>query len=374
MIDVSQKDAPTPLEAGANPGGTGREETAMELISGGDFVGCALTCSAAQEPPVDIVSQVFAANNAARLALDGYTKLLAGRSAIGHVPQELLSSPAAFGEFRTLIDGHREVESLHVHGCKLHQTVYQCKHDVCTTQGIHHLGAECCNPVMKSDDAEVRRSVLAALVERDTLARVAERMGKPASQIKDMISTPPRKSFGEKVARAMEDHYCATWDKTAPPRFLESPEWLSGRPAAAENEAPKAAIGEAADLLADWESLPEGWRFYVCRKTKQLREIADSLPEFLKDSLQKIPSSENYWKWERAVTEFVYERNNIVEDDGYIGPDRRSDVIVHDPERRQVLLMQAKEPRGSAPTVRGNSSTVHISAAKKPRSGKQGQS
>ncbi|WP_316855710.1 S24 family peptidase [Ralstonia mannitolilytica] len=57
-----------------------------------------------------------------------------------------------------------------------------------------------------SDVSTTRRRVLERLVDRYGLAQVAKRMGKPASQINDMLAG--RKSFGEKVARAMEK----AWD------------------------------------------------------------------------------------------------------------------------------------------------------------------
>lgn len=151
-------------------------------------------------------------------------------------------------------------------------------------------------------------------------------------------------------------------------------EWLE----AAESSAPVDDVGSktnpAAELLADWEALPEGWRYYICRKTRQLREIADGLPDFLKDSLRTIPNDANYWKWERDIAEFVYQRNGIVEDDGYFGPERRADAEGHDPERRQnVVSLQSKQvgQGGSSPGVHGNSATIHRSdnkRGKRPRS------
>lgn len=50
--------------------------------------------------------------------------------------------------------------------------------------------------------ADVRRARLKLLVDDQGLTEVARRVGKPASQISDMLAG--RKSFGEKVARAME--------------------------------------------------------------------------------------------------------------------------------------------------------------------------
>lgn len=55
--------------------------------------------------------------------------------------------------------------------------------------------------------AESRRAVLKELIRTryDGVARqLAIAAGKPESQINDMLSDPPRKSFGEKVARQME--------------------------------------------------------------------------------------------------------------------------------------------------------------------------
>lgn len=61
----------------------------------------------------------------------------------------------------------------------------------------------CCNVAMET--AEIRRKILAEIVARDGLSSVAKRVGKPDSQINDMLNG--RKSFGEKVARAIEKRY-----------------------------------------------------------------------------------------------------------------------------------------------------------------------
>lgn len=55
------------------------------------------------------------------------------------------------------------------------------------------------------DVADIRRANLGAIVERDGLASVAKRVGKPDRQINDMLAG--RKSFGEKVARDIEKKY-----------------------------------------------------------------------------------------------------------------------------------------------------------------------
>lgn len=93
-----------------------------------------------------------------------------------------------------------------------------------------------------------------------------------------------------------------------------------------------------AALLTDWQALPEGWRYYICRKTKELRDIADGLPDFMKKALREIPDDASYWKWEREIADFVYQRNGIVQDDGYIGRERRAQDAGHDPNRRRFGL------------------------------------
>lgn len=64
-----------------------------------------------------------------------------------------------------------------------------------------------------SELAEIRRKNLELIVDRLGLAAAARRFNKPASQIRDMITK--RKSFGEKVARNMEE----VWEKEGFPRL-----------------------------------------------------------------------------------------------------------------------------------------------------------
>lgn len=70
-----------------------------------------------------------------------------------------------------------------------------------------------CNVDM--DIQDIRRKVLAALIEKDTLAVAAKKFGKPDRQLLDMIKK--RKSFGEKVAREMEKNYAPE----RPPGWLD---------------------------------------------------------------------------------------------------------------------------------------------------------
>ncbi len=67
-----------------------------------------------------------------------------------------------------------------------------------------------------TDIQQIRREKLAKLVDEYGLAVVAKRIGKPASQVNDMLAG--RKSFGEKVARAIE----VSWGADMPAGWLDS--------------------------------------------------------------------------------------------------------------------------------------------------------
>ncbi|GAA7771989.1 hypothetical protein RN01_28100 [Cupriavidus sp. SHE] len=84
-----------------------------------------------------------------------------------------------------------------------------------TDQGIHRLVYACCNAPM-TELTELRRRNLGLLVQQYGLNQVAKRVGKPASQISDMLAG--RKSFGEKIARALEQ----AWDARKPPLWLDA--------------------------------------------------------------------------------------------------------------------------------------------------------
>lgn len=74
----------------------------------------------------------------------------------------------------------------------------------------------CCNSLMNTI-ADVRRANLRFLIERDGLSSVARRAGKPDRQLNDMVAG--RKSFGEKVARAIE----SSLDPSLKPGWLDQP-------------------------------------------------------------------------------------------------------------------------------------------------------
>ena len=57
------------------------------------------------------------------------------------------------------------------------------------------------------DIQETRRRVLRELIKtrnNGVVRQFASEIGKPDGQINDMLATPPRKSFGERVARQIE--------------------------------------------------------------------------------------------------------------------------------------------------------------------------
>lgn len=60
-------------------------------------------------------------------------------------------------------------------------------------------------------------------MKNEGLANVSRWMEKPERQINDMLSKPPRKTFGEKVAKAMEEAYAKNCDSAPPPGWLVSP-------------------------------------------------------------------------------------------------------------------------------------------------------
>lgn len=69
---------------------------------------------------------------------------------------------------------------------------------------------------MTNNIASIRRENLRRLVERDGLSLVAKHANKPARQLNDMLAG--RKSFGEKVARAIE----LEMDPSRPPGWLDT--------------------------------------------------------------------------------------------------------------------------------------------------------
>jgi len=101
--------------------------------------------------------------------------------------------------------------------------------------------------------AELRKANLRAIVERDGLTSAARRFQKPDRQLNDMLAG--RKSFGEKVARAMERSY----DPSLPPGWLDLPPDAPPPPLPEpSNVSADLALSPAlADLLASARPLPD---------------------------------------------------------------------------------------------------------------------
>lgn len=99
--------------------------------------------------------------------------------------------------------------------------------------------------------ADIRRANLRRLVERDTLASVSRRAGKPDRQINDMIAG--RKAFGEKVARAIEGNL----DPSRPAGWLDTPLDANVLIYDKENVTPSALSSSESRLLQP----PCGWPF-----------------------------------------------------------------------------------------------------------------
>lgn len=98
----------------------------------------------------------------------------------------------------------------------------------------------CCNA--KMDIADTRRKNLQRLVQSEGLSVVARKCGKPDRQINDMLSG--RKSFGEKVARAIEKKYAPE----KPAGWLDAERSRSGYESPANSTKPLAVMEPSPDF------------------------------------------------------------------------------------------------------------------------------
>lgn len=312
--------------------------------------------------PIDIWPKVFASDCASGLSLDGDAELFPCLPSIGDVSEHPEGGSAALRKAFAFLDGDGKVEVLHVHGRKLHQTVYESKRRDYTVSGIHRPVTEWCNRPMATDDAEVRRAVLRALVERDGLAVVARRMGRPDRQINDMISTPPRKSFGEKVARGMEQKWRENWDSAAPDRFLERLDWLTGETSSSRNITEEDRVeqygppvsDEEAELLRDLrELLRERWDYYAAEIRREA-DVARAYKAMAGKPLRAISDEEVARHLPPAPTAPPVERRQD-------GPGRRATD-----SRRPAPVVDLQQPSNGigAVGVRGDSKLVE---SKNPR-------
>jgi len=112
-------------------------------------------------------------------------------------------------------------------------------------------------------NADSRRDVLRNLIRtryHGVARHLAIAAGKPEGQINDMLSNPPRKSFGEKVARQLEDKLAL------PTGYFDRPE-ASHEPAGGISE-------NTASVYGLWPSV-----------VTQIAEIARDLPESMQQQL-----------------------------------------------------------------------------------------
>lgn len=114
-------------------------------------------------------------------------------------------------------------------------------------------------------------------------------------------------------------------------------EWLMTgrgykRPEALSVQEPRAAYDvqppkdeQLEQLIKDYHFMPPGWRYHLARKAATLRKIAEPIPEWMRETMQPISDTSHYWKLEKQLQEEEMRIDNIIEDDGYIGPERRAE-------------------------------------------------
>lgn len=107
--------------------------------------------------------------------------------------------------------------------------------------------------------ADIRRTNLRAIIDREGLAVAARRFQKPDRQLNDMLAG--RKSFGEKVARAMERNY----DPAMPPGWLDLPP---------DSALPLPAPKPGTDDNAPIQAAAELWRSYL-RADAEAQRVVD---------------------------------------------------------------------------------------------------
>jgi hypothetical protein len=146
-----------------------------------------------------------------------------------------------------------------------------------TNRGIHQMVSLCCNALM-NDAADIRRANLRLLVERDGLSSVSRRAGKPDRQINDMLAG--RKSFGEKVARAIE----RSLDPSRAPGWLDTAETadLSPSPNIAPHQSeviftPDNVVAPSFDEPRRWPFSPEIHERILALGAEEIAELESSL-------------------------------------------------------------------------------------------------
>ena len=134
---------------------------------------------------------------------------------------------------------------------------------------------------------DIRRAVLRTLIDRDfggVARRLALHLGKPDGQINDMLADPPRKSFGERIARAIEDAY------PLPLGYLDqainaTPANQANEPAPASYKTQARYSKQAMALAAYYDRLPSDKKAEI---EASMVAICLSIPEEKRSELAEI--------------------------------------------------------------------------------------
>lgn len=125
----------------------------------------------------------------------------------------------------------------------------------------------CCNVQM--DIADTRRKNLQRLVQSEGLSVVARKCGKPDRQINDMLAG--RKSFGEKVARAIEKKL----SPEKPTGWLDVERSKSGDEAPTHDTKPLAAMEPSQDFKSTTDTGSERIRVAYEHATEETKALVD---------------------------------------------------------------------------------------------------
>ena len=148
---------------------------------------------------------------------------------------------------------------------------------------------------------QLRRDNLSLLIaerfngNQSALARHIERQADYISRV-----LKGTKALGEALAREIEQR-C-----DLPPGWMDSAQ--IGIPLAAAIVSGSPLTPDEAAILAAYRALPDGWQYYVRRKTDELRRIAEALPRFVFESFKPLPPEDRYWQWEQDLNEYIRQK------------------------------------------------------------------
>lgn len=86
---------------------------------------------------------------------------------------------------------------------------------------------------------------------------------------------------------------------------LNSDDYLREAGIESKHAAPKQQKLDSPALLQDFEVLPDGLRTHILRKTRELRDLYEALPVWLRDKLVPPKDPERYREWERDIEALV---------------------------------------------------------------------